>query len=77
MLSDLEITEIDNIISNNILYKNFPKLILIKKWYDKAISDNLDINKLKNKYNISSDRDAKDKYNRKYVDKLVNIKVIL
>jgi hypothetical protein len=77
MLTDLEITEIDNIISNNILYKNFPKLILIKKWYDKAISDNLDLNKLKNKYKLSSDREAKDKYNRKYVDKLVNIKVIL
>ena len=79
MLSDLEITEIDNIIlnNNNINHKNLPKLSTIKKWYDKAICDNPDINKLKNKYNLVSDRDAKDKYNRKYVDKLVNIKVVL
>jgi hypothetical protein len=77
ILSDLEITEIDNIILNNILHKNLPKLSTIKKWYDKAICDNPDINKLKKKYNLTSDRDVKDKYNRKYVDKLVNIKVIL
>jgi len=78
MLSDLEITEIDNIIlNNNINQKILPKLSTIKKWYDKAICDNPDINKLKNKYKLASDRDAKDKYNRKYVDKLVNIKVLV
>ncbi len=74
ILTNEEISEIDKIILNNYPKQNYTKLSLIKKWYDKAIKDDLDINKLKNKYNLTSDRDAKDKYNRKYVDKLVHIK---
>jgi len=77
ILSDDEINEIDNIIIHKSTYKNQLKLSLIKKWYDKAITDVIDYNKLRNKYNLISDRDIKDKYNKKYVDKLVAVKFYL
>jgi hypothetical protein len=77
ILTDAEINEIDYIITTKSTLANQPKLNLIKKWYDKAITDVIDYNKLRNKYNLISERDIKDKYNRKYVDKLVNIKCIL
>ena len=75
-LTDAEINEIDNIITHKSTLKNQPKLSLIKKWYDKAITDVIDYNKLRIKYNLISERDIKDKYNRKYVDKLVAIRSI-
>jgi hypothetical protein len=77
ILSDAEINEIDYIIAYKSTLKNQLKLSLIKKWYDKAITDDIDYNKLRNKYNLISERDIKDKYNRKYVDKLVAVKFYL
>jgi hypothetical protein len=77
ILTDAEINEIDYIITHKSTLKNQPKLSLIKKWYDKAITDVIDYNKLRNKYNLISDRDIKDRYNRKYVDKLVAIRFII
>jgi hypothetical protein len=77
ILTDAEINEIDYIITHKSTIKNQPKLSLIKKWYDKAITDVIDYNKLRNKYNLISERDIKDRYNRKYVDKLVAIRTIL
>jgi hypothetical protein len=77
ILNNNEIDEIDNLIINCGKYKNLPKLCLIKKWYDKAITDIINYDKLKKKYNMLSERDVKDKYNRKYVDKLVNCKINL
>jgi hypothetical protein len=77
ILTDAEINEIDYIITHNSTLKNQPKLSLIKKWYDKAITDVIDYNKLRNKYNLISERDIKDRYNRKYVDRLVAVRFIL
>ena len=77
ILTDAEINEIDYIITHKSTLKNQPKLSLIKKWYDKAITDVIDYNKLRNKYNLISERDIKDRYNRKYVDKLVAVRFIL
>lgn len=81
-LTNDEILQIDKII---IKYhpkkkkRNFLSLTNLKSYYDKALESSPDqscyeIKDLKKKYPNFSDKDINDKYNRHYVDLLVNLK---
>ena len=81
-LTDQEISHIDSIITKLHPKKSNPKftsLTKLKYYYDRALDispdqDSDDIKELKLKYkNLSSD-EINQKYNRLYVDKLVNLK---
>jgi len=70
-LTDEEIIQIDNLISKYINGK--PNLQTLKKYYDNAINKSPDIVKLQKLYPSLSDMELKEKYNRKYVDKLIKM----
>lgn len=70
-LTNEEIDNIDKIISN--LRKNKPTLKTLKEYYDQALNSTPDISELKNNNSNLTDRELKEKYNRMYVDKLVNM----
>jgi hypothetical protein len=71
ILTDEEIDYIDIIIAN--LRKSKPTLKTLKEYYDQALNDKPDISQLKKENPELSDNRLKDKYNRMYVDKLVNM----
>lgn len=77
ILSDINIEQIDNIVLKHHKNKNFlTSLKLLKNYYHKAINSNPSDNEfieLKKKYNNLSSIELRDKYNRKYVDILVNL----
>jgi hypothetical protein len=72
ILTDDEINQIDNIINNQ--KKNKPSLKVLKEYYDQALNNSPDITELKKLNPNLTDRELKDKYNRMYVDKLINMK---
>jgi len=71
ILTDEEIDNIDKIISN--LRKNKPTLKTLKEYYDQALNSSPDITELKKTFPDLTDRELKEKFNRMYVDKLVNM----
>lgn len=81
-LTENEITEIDNIVTKYHPKKSnsrFASLTMLKYYYDRALEINPDpncddIKWLKSKYPNLSDAQINAKYNRGYVDKLVNLK---
>lgn len=72
VLTDEEINNIDILISN--YKKNKPTLKVLKEHYDQAINNLPDISELKKLNPSLSDRELVEKYNRSFVDKLVNMK---
>lgn len=81
-LTDNEITQIDTIIKKSHPKKShskFASLTLLKYYYDRALDISPDpdldeIKELKAKYPNFTDQEINAKFNRYYVDKLVNIK---
>ena len=81
-LTDNEIYEIDAIITKYHPKKSNPKfasLTMLKYYYDRALDISLDpnsddIKELKAKYPNMTENEINTKYNRYYVDKLVNLK---
>lgn len=72
ILTDDEINQIDILTSNYRINK--PTLKILKECYDQAINDCPNITELKKINPTITDRELKEKYNRSYVDKLVNMK---
>lgn len=81
-LTENEITEIDAVITKYHPKKSNPKfasLTMLKYYYDRALDispdpDFDDIKELKAKYPNMTDNEINAKYNRYFVDKLVNLK---
>lgn len=81
-LTENEITEIDAIITKYHPKKSNPRfysLTMLKYYYDRALDispdpDSDDIKELKAKYPNMTENEINAKYNRCYVDKLVNLK---
>lgn len=81
-LTDKEITEIDNIVMKFHPKKSnskFASLTMLKYYYDRSLDispdpDSDDIKELKKKYPNMTKDEINAKYNRCYVDKLVNLK---
>ena len=81
-LTEQEITQIDLIVTKlhpKRFNPKFASLTMLKYYYDRALDispdpDLDDIKELKSKYPNLSPSEIKQKYNRYYVDKLVNIK---
>jgi hypothetical protein len=74
ILTDEEINQIDIILSN--YRKNKPTLKLLKEYYDQAINNSPDISELKLLNPTLSERELNEKYNKMYVDKLINFSKI-
>lgn len=70
-LTDEEIDYIDIIIGN--LRKSRPTLKTLKEYYDQSLNNSPDISELKKTNSNLNDIELKEKYNRNYVDKLVNM----
>lgn len=81
-LTEQEITQIDYIVTKLHPKKSnykFASLTMLKYYYDRALDMSLDpelddIKELKSKYPNMSQNEINQKYNRHYVDKLVNLK---
>jgi len=81
-LTEQEITQIDLIVTKSHPKKSnskFTSLAILKNYYDRALDvspdpDLDDIKQLKLKYPNLSQNDINQKYNRYYVDKIVNLK---
>ncbi len=81
-LTEQEITQIDSIVLKLHPKKSnskFASLTMLKYYYDRALDvspdpDSDDIKELKSKYPNLSSNEINQKYNRYYVDKLVNLK---
>ena len=81
-LTENEITEIDAIITKHHSKKSNPRfasLTTLKYYYDRALDispdpDSDDIKELKAKYPKFTENEINAKYNRYFVDKLVNLK---
>jgi hypothetical protein len=80
-LTDNEISQIDSIILKSHPKKTnskFASLTMLKYYYDRAIDispdpDSDEIKELNQKYPNLSEKEINDKYNRYWVDKLVNL----
>lgn len=70
-LTDEEIQQIDTLTLK--LRKNGPSLKMLKEYYDQSLNISPDITELKRNYSCTTEMELKDKYNRIYVDKLVNM----
>jgi hypothetical protein len=81
-LTDQEISQIDLIVLKSHLKKSnskFASLTMLKYYYDCALNpspdpDSDEIKELKSKYPNLTPNEINQKYNRHYVDKLVNLK---
>ena len=72
ILTNEEIEHIDILISNHMKKKT--SLKILKEYYDQALNDCPDISELKKNNSELSDKELVDKYNRIFVDNLVNLK---